>query len=80
MTRALLILAVAALLALPILSARGQDAPAMSDRALDREATAYAICSEHGGVHATTDRLITCWDGALHRWDGSHVRRRLPVP
>jgi hypothetical protein len=78
-TRVLLILVVAALLALPILSARGQAAPAASDRELDREATAYAICSDHGGVHATTSRLITCWDGALHRWDGSHVRRRVPV-
>jgi hypothetical protein len=78
-TRALLILVVASLLALPALSARGQAAPAMSEHALDREATEYAICSEHGGVHATTARLITCWDGALHRWDGSHVRRRVPV-
>jgi hypothetical protein len=75
-TRVLPILVVAALLALPILSARGQ---AASERELDREATAYAICSDHGGVHATTSRLITCWDGALHRWDGSHVRRRVPV-
>jgi hypothetical protein len=77
--RALLIAVVISLLALPALSARGQREPAVAAAALDREATAYAICSEHGGVHETTPRLITCWDGALHRWDGSHVRRRVPV-
>jgi len=78
-SRVLLIVVVSALLALPALSARGQAAPSADPRALDRLATAEAICLSHGGVHSTSARLITCYDGALHRWDGSHVLRRVPV-
>lgn len=74
MSRALLIAAVTALLALPMLSSREQPAPAR-----DRVSRADVICLGHDGVHAITPRLITCYDGALHRWDGSHVRRRVPV-
>ena len=72
MSRVLLIVAVTALLALPTLSARGQPEP-------DRRATADAICLDHYGVRSTTRTLVTCADGALHRWNGEHVQHRVPV-
>lgn len=67
-----MIAAVTALLALPMLSARGQAEP-------DRRATADAICLDHYGVDSTSRTLITCADGALHKWNGAHVQHRIPV-
>jgi hypothetical protein len=66
--RALMIVAVTGLLVLPALPR-----PAKATRHDSREATADSICLEHYGVRSTTRTLVTCADGALHRWDGSHV-------
>ena len=74
MIRALMIVAVTALLVLPALPR-----PAKATRHDSREATADAICLEHYGVRSTTRTLVTCADGALHRWDGGHVQHHVPV-
>jgi hypothetical protein len=71
--RALMIVAVTALLALPMLSVRGHAEPDPT------AATADAICLDHLGVHSTTRELVTCSDGALHRWNGAEVQHRIPV-